>query len=114
MSRFDQREERQTTRYRKMRAAFLAENPLCAECERNGRYRPATELDHIVPLHRDPSPENFWGEREPGLQGLCEPCHLRKTELEHHRKSDERRRKEARFERVRAILAVRREGGGTA
>jgi 5-methylcytosine-specific restriction protein A len=53
---------------------WLAQHPLCAECERQGRVTPATCVDHVVP-HRGDA-EVFWhGE----WQSLCAACHSRKT-----------------------------------
>lgn len=55
-----------------IRDQILAEEPVCRACLR----RPATEADHVVPTA-------FGGgnDRANG-QGLCEPCHARKTKLE--------------------------------
>ncbi|MDU4255568.1 HNH endonuclease signature motif containing protein [Pseudomonas sp.] len=50
---------------------FLHANPLCAECMKLGRRRPATVVDHIVP-HRGDS-VLFW--RRSNWQPLCKPCH---------------------------------------
>ena len=36
-------------KWHKMSAAVRRENPLCAECERNGITELATEVDHIDP-----------------------------------------------------------------
>ncbi len=47
MTGFDPRRARSTRRYRHARRVFLAANPLCAECRRNGIVRAASELDHI-------------------------------------------------------------------
>lgn len=38
-----------TWRWTKLSRAFLADHPLCVECQRQGRYTPATVCDHIVP-----------------------------------------------------------------
>jgi 5-methylcytosine-specific restriction enzyme A len=62
-------------RWRRARAAFLARHPLCAACRAKGRVVPATVVDHLVP-HRG-NPERFWNEAN--WQGLCKPCHDRKT-----------------------------------
>lgn len=36
--------------WRKFRARFLNNHPLCEQCRLNGRYTPATEIHHIKPL----------------------------------------------------------------
>ena len=57
--------------WRKARAAFIAANPFCVMCAREGRDALAGVVDHIVPhkgnvaLFRDPS----------NWQGLCLTCH---------------------------------------
>jgi 5-methylcytosine-specific restriction protein A len=56
----------------------LSRNPLCVECERQGRITPATVVDHIIP-HKG-NLELFWD--EDNLQALCKPCHDRKTAKE--------------------------------
>lgn len=55
---------------------LAASNPLCAECERNGRVSAVDEWDHIVPLWRGGS------DTEANLQGLCRECHSQKTAQE--------------------------------
>lgn len=65
-------------RWRNVRAAFLREHPLCAECMRRGRLTPATDVDHIKPHHGDP--DLMWDEEN--LQALCHACHARKTASE--------------------------------
>jgi len=65
-------------RWRKVRKRFLAENPLCTECMKEGRLTPATVVDHIVPHKGDP--ELFWDESN--WQPLCKQCHDRKTARE--------------------------------
>ena len=62
-------------RWRRARAAFLALHPLCAACEAQSRVTPATVVDHRTPHHGNP--ERFWNEAN--WQGLCKPCHDRKT-----------------------------------
>lgn len=63
-----------TRRWRRLRLAVLRRHPLCAECLRQGRLTPATQVDHVVPIKRGGSP---W---DPGnLQPLCASCHSRKT-----------------------------------
>jgi hypothetical protein len=59
----------------RLRAAILAEEPMCRECARRGIERAAQTLDHVVPIRDAPElrldPTN--------LQPLCWPCHRRKT-----------------------------------
>ena len=40
-------------RWRRARAAFLAQHPLCAACRAQGRVVPATVVDHVVPHRGD-------------------------------------------------------------
>ena len=60
------------------REAFMAQNPLCAECERNGRVSASAELDHITP--RSVRPDLFWSRSN--HQALCLQCHREKTARE--------------------------------
>ena len=55
--------------WRRIRAAYIATHPLCEECEKAGRFTPAQEVHHILPLSQggDHRPEN--------LMALCKPCH---------------------------------------
>jgi len=62
-------------RWRRARAYFLRHNPLCAECERQGRPKPATIVDHIKP-HRGDA-DLFWD--VDNWQALCATCHSVKT-----------------------------------
>ena len=56
-----------TARWRRLRAAVLARNPVCA-CG-----QPADRVDHIQPVSRggDPFPD------ESGLRAMCLSCHQR-------------------------------------
>lgn len=63
------------SRWRRESKAFLRAHPLCAECERNGRYVKATVVDHKVPHRGDQ--RLFW-DRD-NWQPLCKPCHDKKT-----------------------------------
>ncbi len=56
-----------------LRARLLMANPLCVVCQRAGRVRLATDLDHIVAL------VNGGSNDDANLQGLCAPCHIDKT-----------------------------------
>ena len=62
-------------KWRRARKAFLDRNPLCAECQREGKLTPATVVDHIVPHRGDQ--RLFWDETN--WQPLCKDCHDRKT-----------------------------------
>lgn len=61
--------------WRKLRALFIAEHPLCVECEREGRIVPATQVDHIMALSTHPQLRLEWD----NLQSLCTTHHGRKT-----------------------------------
>lgn len=37
------------TRWRKARLTYLQRNPFCVMCREQGRYEPATAVDHIIP-----------------------------------------------------------------
>lgn len=65
-------------RWQKARAGYLNRHPLCAECESIGRVTAATDLDHITPHKGDMA--RFWDRSN--WQGLCKPCHSRKTARE--------------------------------
>lgn len=65
-------------RWQRARAGYLVKHPLCAECEKQGRVEAATDLDHVI-AHRGDN-DLFW-DRE-NWQGLCQPCHSRKTATE--------------------------------
>src|SRR5262245_11627506 len=66
--------------WRKLRAAFLAAHPLCAECRRQGRLTPATVVDHITPHHGIDDPL-YWDLDHNG-QALCASCHGAKSASE--------------------------------
>ena len=48
-------------------------NPLCVECAKRGIVKAATEVDHIIPLHKGGTDD------DDNLQGLCAECHADKT-----------------------------------
>lgn len=72
------RERGYTAQWERERKRFLTRHPLCAECERNGRFTPATVVDHIRPHKGDM--KLFWDVSN--WQPLCRPCHDRKTATE--------------------------------
>lgn len=55
---------------------FLRANPVCAECWRQGRVTPATEVHHIVGKRKGGT--DAWE----NLEALCKECHSRKTARE--------------------------------
>lgn len=59
-----------TGRWRALRAAQLAADPLCAFCARAGRAVSATVCDHVKPHRGDPAA--FWAGP---FQSLCASCH---------------------------------------
>ena len=59
-------------RWRRLRAAILAREPLCRTCG-----RPADEVDHIVPLAQGGAAYD-----EANLQPICIECHGSKTAAE--------------------------------
>jgi 5-methylcytosine-specific restriction protein A len=65
-------------RWRRARAAFLAEHPLCAACQALGRVVPATVVDHVVPHGGDL--RLFWDEGN--WAPACKRCHDAKTARE--------------------------------
>ena len=62
-------------KWRAARRSFLAENPLCAECMKEGRYTAATVVDHITPHRGDRA--LFWDRNN--WQPLCGRHHAIKT-----------------------------------
>ena len=60
-------------RLQRLRDQLFASNPLCVECERQGRVTLATQRDHIKPLAEGGE------DTEDNVQGLCKPCHEGKS-----------------------------------
>jgi 5-methylcytosine-specific restriction enzyme A len=65
-------------RWRRARAAYLAQHPLCAACQVLGRVVPATVVDHVVPHRGDAA--RFWDEAN--WAALCKRCHDAKSARE--------------------------------
>ena len=61
--------------WRAASADFLARNPLCAQCRKEGRLTPATVVDHVEPHRGDK--KLFWDRNN--WQSLCKTHHDRKT-----------------------------------
>ena len=62
-------------RWKKARAIFLKQHPLCAFCQAEGKLVPATVVDHIIP-HRG-NQQLFWDQTN--WESLCKTCHDKKT-----------------------------------
>lgn len=60
-------------RLQAMRAELFRRNPLCVECQRQGRVTLATQRDHIKPLAEGGQDDSD------NEQGLCAPCHEGKS-----------------------------------
>lgn len=65
------------SRWRRLRRAHLASEPLCRHCLERGVVTPATDVDHIEP-HKG-NRLKFWSGP---FQSLCGECHGRKTARE--------------------------------
>lgn len=65
-------------RWRKLRAIYIHDHPLCAACAAEGKLRAAAVVDHITPHRGDISLLYD----ESNLQSLCTECHNRKTAAE--------------------------------
>ena len=66
------------SRWRRLSKSFLRAHPLCAQCQREGKYVKATVVDHIRPHRGDP--ELFWNPEN--WQPLCKHHHDVKTRNE--------------------------------
>ena len=65
-------------RWQKASRLYLKRNPLCAECQAEGRVTPAEAVDHIIPHRGDY--DLFWDSSN--WQGLCTYHHNRKSQKE--------------------------------
>ena len=63
----------------RLRALVRAEEPLCRACLAAGRVTATTQVDHVKPVS-----EGGARFERANLQGLCTPCHSRKTANELH------------------------------
>lgn len=64
-----------STRWKKLRAVYLGEFPLCAECMSKGQVRAAVLVDHREPLALRLDLAYEWD----NLQALCQACHNAKS-----------------------------------
>jgi 5-methylcytosine-specific restriction protein A len=67
-----------TDRWRRFRAWFLDQHPVCVMCEEQGVAVPATEVDHIK--SRREFPELAF--EESNCRACCKPCHSSRTARE--------------------------------
>ena len=70
--------------WRRFRLSFLLSNPLCEECQRQGRVTPATEVHHrhaVNPDNPHDTQNGRFGEplSENNCQALCKQCHDQTT-----------------------------------
>ena len=59
--------------WKRIRDRYIKAHPLCEECERNGRIKPAEEVHHILPLSKG------GGNETSNLMALCKSCHSKIT-----------------------------------
>jgi 5-methylcytosine-specific restriction enzyme A len=62
-------------RWQDLRGSVLRAQPFCRSCAAEGRRTLTVDVDHVEKHHGDPA--SFWN--RDNLQGLCKPCHTRKT-----------------------------------
>lgn len=63
------------SKWQRVSKAYLRKHPLCVKCMSEGRYVPATVVDHIQAHRGDET--LMWN--QDNWQALCKPCHDRKT-----------------------------------
>lgn len=63
------------SKWRKLSKQYLCKHPLCVRCMADGRFVPATVVDHIIPHRGDDT--LMWN--QDNWQALCKPCHDKKT-----------------------------------
>lgn len=73
-----------STAWRKFRKQFLAENPICAMCEKHGIITQATTVDHIISINPVNGYDTVNGKYPDPLyavncQPLCFRCHASKS-----------------------------------
>ena len=68
-----------TRRWRRRRLQVLMRNPLCVDCQAEGRVTAATEVDHIVPVSQGGTDD------DDNLAGRCHAHHHAKTVRERRR-----------------------------
>lgn len=66
-------------KWSKYRARYLKHHPLCGMCLEQGKYTPATVIDHIKPVENGQADPLFWVASN--HQPLCRDCHSYKTRV---------------------------------
>lgn len=66
-------------KWSKYRAQYLRFHPLCVMCLEQGKYTPATVIDHIKPVENGQADPLFWVASN--HQPLCRDCHSYKTRV---------------------------------
>lgn len=72
------RERGYTWEWEKAAAQWKQENPLCVECDRQGRLTPSAVVDHVRPHKGDE--DWFWNQEN--WEAICKRCHDTKTRME--------------------------------
>lgn len=67
-------------RWRKARATFLMNHPMCVMCQAQGKTTAASVVDHRIP-HKG-NTRLFWDRKN--WQPLCKPCHDRHKARQEH------------------------------
>ncbi len=65
-------------RWQTVSKSYLNNHPFCVRCLQEGKYTPATVVDHIKP-HKG-NKNLFWDKNN--WQSLCKSCHDKKTATE--------------------------------
>lgn len=63
-------------RWRKIRATYITQHPLCEDCLEQGRHTPVEEVHHVLPL------EHGGTHSFDNLRSLCKPCHSQQTAID--------------------------------
>ena len=64
-----------TSKWHRLSKEYLRKHPMCVRCMADGKFVPATVVDHIIPHRGDY--DLMWS--QDNWQALCKPCHDRKT-----------------------------------
>lgn len=69
----------QSHKWRLFRKRYLQLYPLCAICEASDKVNEAKVLDHVLAIRQGGAAWSY-----ENLQGLCVPCHAKKSGQEAH------------------------------